>query len=93
MDQDPDGKIENSGKNIFEIRMTNFCYVQVIVLDFSYLPVSAVGTKQVRNHEKNVKNIIHNLNVTEVRHQDFKNIFPGIFNFTVGILDPILYSN
>ena len=31
-----------------------------------------------------VKN--YNLNVTEVRHPDFKNIFPGIFNFTVGIL-------
>ena len=31
-------------ENIFEIRMTNFCYIQVIVFDFSYLPVAAVGT-------------------------------------------------
>ena len=30
------------------------------------------------------------MNVTEVRHPDFKNIFPGIFNFTVGILDRLL---
>ena len=26
------------------------------------------------------------MNVTEVRDSDFKNAFPGIFNFTVGIL-------
>ena len=31
-----------------------------------------------------VKN--YNLNVTEVRDSDFKNAFPRIFNFTVGIL-------
>ena len=31
-----------------------------------------------------VKN--YNLNVTEVLDSDFKNAFPGIFNFTVGIL-------
>ena len=31
-----------------------------------------------------VKN--YNLNVTEVLVSDFKNAFPGIFNFTVGIL-------
>ena len=31
-----------------------------------------------------VKNYI--LTVTEVRDSDFKNAFPGIFNFTVGIL-------
>ena len=28
----------------------------------------------------------YNLNVTEVRDSDFKNPFPGIFNFNVGIL-------
>ena len=27
------------------------------------------------------------LNVTEIRDSDFKNAFPGIFNFTVGILE------
>ena len=35
------------------------------------------------------------MNVTEVRDSDFKNDFPGIFNFTVGILVrsfPILYE-
>ena len=32
-----------------------------------------------------VKN--YNLNVTEVRDSDFKNAFPEIFNFTVGILE------
>ena len=54
--QDPDGEIENSEKSIFEIRIQNFCYIQVIVFDFSYLPVAAIGTQQVRYHEKNVKN-------------------------------------
>ena len=44
----PDGKIENSGKSIFEIRIPNFCYIQVIVFNRSYLPVAAVGTWQVR---------------------------------------------
>ena len=41
---DPDGEIENSGKSIFEIRIPNFFYIQVIVFDLSYLPVAAVGT-------------------------------------------------
>ena len=35
-----------------------------------------------------VKN--YNLKVTEVLNSDFKNAFPGIFNFTVGILEFIL---
>ena len=34
-----------------------------------------------------VKN--YKLNVTEVRHSDFKNAFHGIFNFTVGNLNDI----
>ena len=42
---DPDGEIENSWKSIFEIRIPNFCYIQVIVFDLSYLSVAAVGTK------------------------------------------------
>ena len=89
-DQDPDGEIENSGNSIFEIRIPNFCYIQVF--DLSFLPRSAVGTQQVRYHEKNVKNIKdvqvknYNLNVTEIRDSDFKNAFSGVFNFTVGIL-------
>ena len=40
----PDGEIKNSGKSIFEVRIPNFCYIQVIVFDLSYLPVAAVGT-------------------------------------------------
>ena len=42
--QDPDGEIENSEKRIFEIRIPNFCYIQVIVFDLSYLPVAVNGT-------------------------------------------------
>ena len=42
--QDPDGEIENSAKGIFEIRIPNFYYIQVIVFDLSYLPVAAIGT-------------------------------------------------
>ena len=41
---DPDGEIDNSGKCIFEIRIPNLCYIQVIVFDISYLPMAAVGT-------------------------------------------------
>ena len=37
---DPDGEIENSGKSIFEIWIQKFCYIQVIVFDFSYLSVA-----------------------------------------------------
>ena len=54
--KDPDGEIENSGKKRGKNRIPNFCYIQVIVFDLSYLPVAAVGTKHVRNHEKHVKN-------------------------------------
>ena len=38
-----------------------------------------------------VKN--YNLNVTEDRDSDFKNAFPGIFNFTVGILNIAIYMS
>ena len=41
--KDPDVGVENPGKGIFEIRIPNFCYIQVIVFDLSYLPVAAVG--------------------------------------------------
>ena len=84
VDQDHDGEIENSGKSIFKFRNQNFCYIhefQVIVFDLGYLPVGAVGTQQVRYHEKIVKNI------KSVRDSDFKNAFPGVFNFTFGILN------
>ena len=45
-------KLKNPEKSIFKIRITNFYYIQVIVLDLSYLPVIAVGIWQVRNYEK-----------------------------------------
>ena len=38
-------------------RIPNFCYIQVTVFDLSYLRVAAVGTQQVRYHEKIVQNI------------------------------------
>ena len=71
------------------MRIPNFCYIQDIVFVLSYLPVAAVGTSPLPwiNWEK-YKN--YNLNVTEVLDSDFKNAFPGIFNFTVGILILIL---
>ena len=40
----PTVKLEIPGKNIFEIRNQNFCYIQVIVFGLSYLPVAAVGS-------------------------------------------------
>ena len=48
----PTVKLKIPGKSIFEIRNQNFCYIQVIVFDLSYLLVAAVGTWQVRQHEK-----------------------------------------
>ena len=59
LEKDPDGGIENSEINIFEIRIPNFCYIQLIVFDLSYLPVVAVGTWQVRYQEKNVENALY----------------------------------
>ena len=40
----PPVKLKIPGKVTFEIRIPNFCYIQVIVFDLSYLPVAAVGT-------------------------------------------------
>ena len=40
-----------------------------------------------RLHKKIAKVKNYNLNVTEIPDSDFKNAFPGIFNFTVGILE------
>ena len=37
-----ENKDRNSEKSIFEIRIPNFCYIQVIVFDLSYLLVAAV---------------------------------------------------
>ena len=48
----PTVKLKIPGKS----RIPNFCYIQVIVFDLSYLPMAAVGTKQVCNHEKIEKN-------------------------------------
>ena len=40
----PTVKLKIPWKSIFEIRTQNFCYIQVIVFDLSYLPVAAIGT-------------------------------------------------
>ena len=54
-----------------------------LVFDLSYPPLAfsqffhGSGLAKVKNY---------NLNVTEVRDSDLKNDFPGILNFTVGIL-------
>ena len=36
--------VKYSGKSSFEIRIPNFCYIQVIVFDLNFLSVAAVGT-------------------------------------------------
>ena len=36
--------LKNSEKTFFQIRIPNFCYIQVIVFDLGYLQVAAVGT-------------------------------------------------
>ena len=48
----PTVKLKIPGKSIFKIRNQNFCYIQVIVFDLSYLPAVAIGTKQLCYHEK-----------------------------------------
>ena len=40
----PTVKLKIPGKSIFEIRNQNFCYIQDIVFDLSYLSVAAVET-------------------------------------------------
>ena len=53
-------KFKIPGKSSFgqiKIRMQNFCYIQVIVFYLGYLPLASVETQQLRDHEKNVKNI------------------------------------
>ena len=37
--------------------------------------------------------IVYNLNETEILNSDFKKNFPGISDFTVGILFSILYMD
>ena len=95
----PTVKLKIPKNFFFKIRIPNFCYIQVIVFDLSYLPVAAGGTGSFSHffmvayllspnrcqwQIAKVKN--YNLNVTEVRDSDLKMLFPGIFNFTVGIL-------
>ena len=47
---------------------------------------SATMKKLWKNTGRQLQVKNYNLNVTEVRESDLKNAFPGIFNFTVGIL-------
>ena len=54
--------------------------LKLLFLYFSHFFHGSVLAKSMKKCE-NIKS------VTEVRDSDFKNAFPGIFNFTVGILD------
>ena len=63
------------------------CYMQklfFIFFTFFHGSVLAKSQQLLLWQIAKVKN--YNLNVTEVRDLDFKNAFPVIFNFTVGIL-------
>ena len=53
------------------------------------------GPISLMNHPKKISTKVknYNLNVTEVLHPTFKKSFPGIFNFTVWILDYNMYAN
>ena len=42
--RNPTVRLKIPGKRFFEFRNPNFCFVQIIVFDFSYLPVAAAGT-------------------------------------------------
>ena len=53
--QDPDGEIENIGKSIFEIRIPNFCYIQVIVFDLRQVPFQKVGKQHYGDSEIGIK--------------------------------------
>ena len=67
---------------------------QISVTSYSfwpYLPTTGSGwdlasTLPWKNCKKHFLYFSQFLNVTEVWDSDFKNAFPGIFNFTVGIL-------
>ena len=48
----PTVKLKIPGKGIFEIRNQNFCYIQVIIFDLSYLPVAAVGLSKSATMKK-----------------------------------------
>ena len=74
--QDPDGEIEKFGRNVKNSIYTYFSQFFTI----AYL----LSPNRCHWQIAKVKN--YNLNVTEVRDSDFKNAFPRIFNFTVGIL-------
>ena len=98
------------GKSIFESRIPDFCYIQVILLTLAIYGGSSLDLASPQPW-KNVKNafpIFHiflwtklimvevknyNLNVTEVRYPAFPMLFPGIFNFPVGILSYICIYN
>ena len=64
-------KLKIPGKCIFKIQNQNFCYIQVIVFDLSYLPVEADRTQQVRFHEKIVKNIKSVFRISKMLFPEF----------------------
>ena len=58
----------------------------VTLFIFSHFFMAAYLLSPNRCHWQIAKVKNYNLNVTEVRDSDFKNAFPRIFDFTVGIL-------
>ena len=90
--QDPDGKTENSGKKHGKIRIPNFCYSFCYVFFyFSHFFMVAYLLSPNRCNWQIAKVKNYNLYVTEVLDSTFKKSFPGIFNFTVGILSRIYF--
>ena len=55
----PTVKLKDHGKSIFEIRNQNFCYIQVIVFDLSYLPMAAVTEVLVSDFNNAFPGIFH----------------------------------
>ena len=79
----PTLKLKIPGNSIFEIRIPNFCYIQVIVFDIKLFTSGScwdlASTLPWKFYE-----------MTWMRQKFWfrisKMLFPGIFNFTVGIL-------
>ena len=79
----PTVKLKIPGKSIFGLRNQNFCYIQVIVFDLSYLPVDI---KRCFPQFFMVAKSQPLPLVTEVLVSDFKNAFSR--NFQLHRRDP-----
>ena len=80
----PTVKLKNPGKAFFKsesrtsVTFNNKCFSHF------FMVADLLSPNRCYRQIAKVKN--YNLNVTEIWDSDFKNAFPGIFNFTVGIL-------